>query len=176
MVSTQSSQNSQNGKSIDQQSQELDLDIKKRIAKLLEYRQQLEVLSGVQGLNHMEVINRSTRKSIQREDLAAAKAMGWPELSESCGADDEMQAHFGDKNSHYHYPQQPQKKGLSPLVAGLIGAGTLLTGGGAVGLGAWVISKLMEDKPNPIVDPIEGITLEDETVGLRLLRLEDLKE
>ena len=115
----------------------------KMIERLLQLQGRNELWSGVIANQTLDRERERQAKSISREDAAAAKAMGWPEVDVDS---DDMGTILGDVNI-----QQPTQTGggLGKVIAAAL-LGAAIPAAGAIGY--WLAAKPIEKTAAEAID------------------------
>ena len=141
-----------------------------KVGKAALSRWKLESLTGLLGIRALQNHQEEQKKN-QSAESAFVRRQLWGESAESQQAEDmHTQTILGDVTHPTPIVIQGQQSGsgLGKVLAGLA-IGALIP---AAGVGGYMINQLLTPKPeSPVVEPVEN-----ETVDLGLLRLEDLTE
>lgn len=145
--------------------------------EVIKHWKQLGVISRLAGLTGVTSLMRmgdEQVKQVAAENAAVRKAMGYPEPEANETDETPMNTILGDVTYPapvvVNSPQQPQKTGVSPLAAGLLGA-AMAVGVPGAGVAGYFLNTLLS-KPVPIkTDPSQSV--DDETVEIRLGHLNE---
>ena len=140
-----------------------------KVGKAALSRWKLETLTGLLGAKALQDHQAESQKNMQAENQRIRKGL-WGYDEPATSDDMHTQTILGDVThpTPIVIAGQQSGSGLGKVLAGLA-IGSLIP---AAGVGGYMINQLLIPKPeSPVVEPVEN-----ETVDLGLLRLEDLTE